>query len=138
MERTLSETPPPVAEAPADLKLFEFSEEDDQIFRQLSTRMRIVGIALLTWGILQAPRIFGSGDVGALLLALGLLATGVWTIRAAHGFRAIDQTVGSDIDHLMSALKSVHHLYTLVASIIAVIVVWIVIGLAFTLVVSLR
>jgi hypothetical protein len=116
---------------------FEFSAEDNKVFRNLALRMRIVGVALLTWGILQSPRIFGSGDIGAIILALGLLVAGVWTIRAAHGFRAVDQTEGADITHLMDALKSVLKLYSLVASIIAVIVVWIAIALGFALFVAL-
>jgi uncharacterized membrane protein len=137
LERKVSDAPETVAEVPASSSRYEFSEEDNRIFRQLALRMRVVGVALITWGILQGPPIFRHGDLGALVLALGLLVTGIWTIRAAHGFRAIDRTQGSDISHLMSALKSVHNLYTLVASVIAVIVVWIVIALVFALVVSL-
>jgi hypothetical protein len=136
-EQKVSDTQHGVAEASAGSNLFEFSAADNKVFSQLALRMRLVGIALLTWGILQGPRIFGSGDLGALLLALGLLSTGIWTIRAAHGFRAIAETQGSDISHLMGALRSVHSLYTMVASIIAVIVVWIVIALTFALMVSL-
>lgn len=119
------------------LSPFEFSEEDGQIFRQLSMSMRIVGIALLTWGILLTPRIFADGDMGALVMALCILTTGVWTILAAHRFRAIQQTQGDDIEHLMMAMRSVHHLYILIAGIIGVIVVWIVAALIITLIVSL-
>jgi hypothetical protein len=138
LERNVSDTPQAMTETPIEADRFEFSEGDNKVFSQLALRMRVVGIALLTWGVLQGPRVFGSGDLGAMVLALGLLATGVWTIMAAHGFRAIVQTQGSDISHLMSALKSVHNLYTLVASMIAVIVIWILIALGFALIVSLR
>ena len=115
---------------------YEFSERDNQLFGQLAIRMQIVGIAILVWALFQVPRVF-SGDVGALALTLALAVTGIWTVAAANQFRAITRTEGSDISHLMRALWSVHNLYTLAASIIAVIVVWILIALGFTLLVTL-
>jgi len=115
---------------------YEFTGEDNRLFGQLALRMRVVGIAILVWAFFQAPRVF-SGDVGALALTLALTVTGIWTVAAANQFRAITRTEGSDISHLMRALWSVHNLYTLAASIIAVIVVWILIALGFTLLVTL-
>ncbi len=133
----MPDTPKGAADSSAALDWYEFSDEENTVFRQLALRMRVVGIALLTWGILQGPKILADGDIGAIMLSLGLMTSGVWTIRTAHSFRAIHQTQGSDIAHLMSALRSVHKLYTLVAGIITVIIVWILLALAFTLVVSL-
>lgn len=133
----MTDKPHVADEGPARLSPFEFSDEDNRLFRQLSMTMRIVGVALLTWGILMIPRIFQDGDLAALVLSLGLLVTGVWTVRAGHRFGAIEQTEGADMEHLMSALTSLHHLYTLVAGVIGVIVVWIVGALVFTLIVAL-
>jgi len=115
---------------------FEFGEDENRLFSQLALRMQIVGLAILVWAFFQSPRVF-SGDVGALAFTLAMAVTGILTIMAANQFRAITRTEGSDIAHLMRALWSVHSLYTLAASIIGVIVVWIVIGLGFTLMVTL-
>jgi len=122
--------------APVSARAVEFGEEENRLFRQLALRMYIVGVAILVWGFFQAPRIFG-GDLGALALTLALMVTGIWTVGAARRFQAIVKTEGSDYSHLVRALRAVHHLYTLAAAVIAVIAVWVVVALGFTLVVTM-
>jgi hypothetical protein len=48
------------------------------------------------------------------------LLVGVWTKAAADSFKQIVDTTGSDINHLMNAISSLHKMYTLVYTLIVI------------------
>ena len=66
-----------------------------------------------------------------MLAGIIFLLIGVWTRSAATSFQEIVTTTGRDIGHLMSALSSLHKMYSLVYTLIIVtlIVVLVAIGL---------
>ncbi len=121
---------------------YEFTAEENTVFRNLAQYMRNVGIFFSLLGIATAAgavyllyegnKILGklpgeidtsllqkaSGTVllfGALCLALGL-----FTRHAASSFRLVADTEGSDIEHLMSALGALKKLYFILFIIAAI------------------
>jgi hypothetical protein len=62
------------------------------------------------WGVL----------IQTLLAGVIFLAIGVWTRSSAASFREIVTTTGRDIGHLMSALASLHKMYSLLCTLIIV------------------
>jgi hypothetical protein len=62
------------------------------------------------WGIL----------IQTALAGVIFLCIGIWTRSAASSFREIVTTTGRDIGHLMSALTSLHKMYSLLYTLIIV------------------
>ena len=111
---------------------YEFSTEQNTLFSNLASKLRIVGITFIVLGILQSflalinSGIFGilTGVAGGVLFAV----IGVLMVNAASSFKLIVDTQGQDIDNLMHALRSLLSMYSiqfwaLVISVILVLLV---------------
>jgi hypothetical protein len=128
-EQSASPTP---AEAGSSQAAYEFGKEDEQAVSQLALRMRIVGIAMVLYGAFELRRLL-SADIASLLVSVPFLLVGYFTIDSSGSFRSIVRTTGADIGHLMSALHSLHRLFTVAAAIIGVLLFVIAVTLGFAL-----
>ncbi len=98
---------------------YEFSPEDDDLFKGLSNRMRYLAVLLVILALLGIPAILGGGGYTALVTLL-YTVTGVLTFGVARSLRRIVTTEGSDISHLMSALGSLNNLLTFVVILVTI------------------
>ena len=105
--------------APARGEGYEFSPEDDALFKGLSNRMRSLAVLLGILALLAIPEIL-SGSAMAALVTLLYAVTGVLTIGAGNALRRIVTTEGSDVSDLMAALASVNNLLTFVVILVAI------------------
>ncbi len=110
---------PPTPGAP-----YEFSDEDNVLFKGLALRMSSLGFFLLVLAALDMPALLRA-EGRAVVVAILYMVTGAWSFLTAYSIRSIVETEGSDISHLLSALKSLRHLLTL-----AVVLVMILLALA--------
>ena len=98
---------------------FEFDVNQNDLLRDLSGKMRFVGLLLLFVGFLNGVSgliiMFSklqdglSSIVGGIILVL----IGLWTRRASISFTQIVETEGRDISNLMIALGELRKLYAL-------------------------
>ncbi len=126
---------------------YEFDPQQDEVIDNLSNSMRWVAAPLWVLGILYAVatvlalvQVFSRPEslyalLSFLLVTLFFLALAGWTVRAADSFKAIAQTRGRDISHLMDALNNLRKLYSMLALIVKVYVAILVISLVVGLVV---
>ncbi len=75
------------------------------------------------WGIA-----LGTGATGLFYLLMG-----VWTRAAAGSFRKIVDTRGSDIHHLMVGMESLHKMYSLLYTLLVVILLAGIVGIGLSL-----
>lgn len=115
---------------------YEFTADQNVVIGGLAGKMKLVAIFLVTIGILSAMVNWVQGSIiTGLILGLVYALIGVWTFDAARSFRKIVDTQGSDISHLIDALKDMRRIYTLqfwvilVASILILIAIGSVIGI---------
>ncbi len=113
MEEQVSQKQPHTAQG------YEFGHAQNETFRNLGSRMKVVGIIYMVTGgflgLIGVISLFVMPAFGVLymLFATVQLLIGIWTNNAASSFRLIVDTKGSDISHLMSALESLRKLYNL-------------------------
>jgi len=120
--------------------VYEFSESQNQLIRDLAHKMQIVGYFLTAIGFLVivsgviltvqqlslavgqmsqsqgvSKETWGSllGGLGNLVQGSVQCIVGWWTARAAKSFRLIVWTRGNDIENLMGALGELRKLYGL-------------------------
>lgn len=101
------ETPSVIVKGSDD---YEFSVFEDSVVTTLASRMKVAGVAVITMGIAhtliammlvrQAPTNVASSMITALICSI----LGALLLSAARQFRAIAETQGDDLSHLMSAL----------------------------------
>lgn len=108
------------------MAFYEFTDEENVVFKGLSLRMNIagalmivVGVLMLIVGIVRYP--FSMALV--LLVANGLLLFGIGylTFRTAGRYKKIVETQGHDIMYLMEAMTAQSRVYTLIVIIIVVV-----------------
>lgn len=102
---------------------FEFGAAENQVFTGLAAAMRFVGtgsVALATVMILSALAGAWLTGVRALPFSLGqavgaavLVISGVWLRGAARSIEQIVKTEGSDVSHLMGAMRDLAQMFTL-------------------------
>jgi hypothetical protein len=99
--------------APVRPTQFEFTDAQNQVFRDLGKRMTTVGNLILAFGALALLASLAASAKGGGGVVSGVLwcIFGHWTSKAGKGFTAIATTQGSDIDHLMGALDHLRQLY---------------------------
>ena len=109
---------------------YEFSAGQNSVFSGLAGAMKFVGIVSAVLGALTLAPVFVqpvalliNGPQAALLIAIG-----IWTTRASNSIRAIVDTQGNDINHLMAAMEGLSRLYRLqrammILAMVAVIIV---------------
>jgi hypothetical protein len=109
---------------------YEFNSFQNARLSALAGWMTAAGVALIGWATLQLVTVgtlYGSllaGPAGYmrslalynLVVAVGVntihMLVGVWTLRGARGFQRVVSTQGSDMQHLMSGLKSLRDSYS--------------------------
>lgn len=121
----------------ADPPQFEFSAGDNAEFLRLATKMRGVGFWFVVYGIAMIlvfafqliPR-NGRIDVEPLNLVTGLvfLFLGNRTRHAARSFHRIAETSGSDVTHLMQAVRALSRFYGLIDKLIFIVVILVILG----------
>ena len=106
---------------------FEFSEQQNGVFRELARAMKFVGTFLLVVGTLVG--LFGlvqviaaaiaetpaqaAGGVMFILQALVYVLIGMWTRNASADVSRVATTSGNDIHHLMAAMGELKRVYVL-------------------------
>lgn len=92
---------------------FEFTEAQNQVFKDLGRRMTAVGNLILVFGVLTllAALVASTRGGGGAVSGVIWCVFGSWTAKAGKGFTAIAATEGNDIDHLMGALDQLRQLY---------------------------
>jgi hypothetical protein len=108
--------------------MYEFTEQENQVFRSLANRMRFVGYVDIGFSGVSALyaaflgftawRTAGFIDLQAdIFAALGatlfLFLTGSWTAAAGKAFQQIVTTQGNDIVILMGGMAQLCKFYTL-------------------------
>ena len=115
--------PAPIAEVPEDAGArlpmpggpYEFTEGQDETIASLVRYMRLAGIALLLFGLLQAAGgVISSRNGWSLLVQAAVsLVLGALLMTIAARFRRIVDSRGRDIGHLMEALAGLRLMYAL-------------------------
>jgi len=124
----------------ADGLTYEFSSQENETVRVLSSRMRFVGIMnLIGAGFYAIAGIFAMLVKPLLSILYAppfayFLFVGMWTITAGSEFRSIVDTSGQDIPHLMTALGSLRKLYNLQFWLIIIVIIMFVLGIGLTLI----
>ena len=73
--------------------------------------MNLVGVFSMILGALSCLAII-NGDPSGLINGGVMIFIGLWTTRAAKSFRAIVDTEGADLTHLMTGIEGLKKLYT--------------------------
>jgi hypothetical protein len=142
--------------APAAPTQYEFNDEQNGRISRLADSMRtvagllqILGLVFAIFfvmklvyllqikdeGIRHLPAIAAIGMGSAMMLCL---AMGLWTSWAAQEFRKVVETKGSDLWHLMNALRQLNHMYSLIQAIVYGSLVLAVVGLVLALVAQFK
>jgi hypothetical protein len=125
----------------SESRRYEFDESQNEIFRNLSRSMEIVGAFLVTLGVLYivafvlaiSEAVKEPAD-WAKVVAIGIamllaLTVGVWTRKAGRAFGDIPQSSGNDIEYLMDAVANLRKMYAILSSIVICFVVLLVLSL---------
>jgi len=95
---------------------YEFSESQNELVRDLSSKMNIYSIIMLVLGVIGLLMGLIAIAKGGVISAIQGITNGVigfLTMRAAASFKRIVDTEGSDMENLMGALGELRKLYTL-------------------------
>ena len=98
---------------------YEFSDEDNVLFKGLAARMTALGFFLIALAALDMPALL-RGERMAALFAVLFSVTGAWTFHTAYSVRSIAETEGQDISHLMYALRSMRNLLSVAVVLVLV------------------
>jgi hypothetical protein len=93
---------------------YEFTTDQNKEIAILVSRMRLVGLVLIVFGILGIIAgivDIAHGNAGSLIQGILNLFLGIFTRRGANEFDKIVRTQGRDISHLMAALRNVGAVY---------------------------
>ena len=107
---------------------YEFDASQNELFKDISKKMSLVGTLSLIGGILslvmgifvtivwlfiQKDNVHIRNGINGIIQGGFLLLIGNWTSKAAQGFLRIVKTTDNDIENLMGALGELRKLYTL-------------------------
>ncbi|MBA4066008.1 MAG: hypothetical protein C0501_20275 [Isosphaera sp.] len=140
---------PPWADPPADPRpQYEFDDAQNRVIADLALAIVWVRLPLLVVGLLQAViatglvfrlKLDGAHVVAVLSHALAAVVAFLlagWLGRAAEAFARITTTKGSDVTHLMTALRSLGSWFDLLAffvklylALLALLIVLLLVGL---------
>lgn len=123
-----------------EFQSYEFNNNQNQLIRELSEKMRFVSYFLIGLGVLVTilglVLIANGGGLGNIIQGIVQIFIGFWTNKAASAFKQIVDTQGNDMENLMSALSELRKLYTLQYWLYIVALIFvalgIVLGIAFT------
>ena len=120
---------------PAPGGAYEFTPTQNETIASLSRYMRLAGIVLVLFGVLQAVAavLAARGGVGIAIQGIVSAVLGVLVISIAGHFRRIVDSRGRDIGHLMEALAQLRLMYAIQVWIVvvAIVLIGIVIAVAF-------
>ena len=137
-----TEAPPPSPQPEFKSRQYEFTDEHNKNIGALAdamftvaTMMKLLGLAFVVFGGLQLGMAIqlraGYGPpIGFAVAALLFLVIGFWTSGSAASFRKIVETKNEDVWHLMSALRRLYNMYSLMRTIILGGLVLAVVGIA--------
>ena len=91
---------------------YEFTDEENKVFHQLSSSMKFVGGVLVVLGVIGLFEVL-QGDYGEVFDGVVQLVVGILTIIASKPIQKIVDTEGDDITHLMNAMKVLLKLYNI-------------------------
>lgn len=114
----------PSNSAPAAVPPYEFNAEENRVFADLAWRARSVGLWFIIFGILVLLSFIQNPNLGHVIVGLVLVMVGGWSRQSASGFDAVAKTQGSDVGHLMEALRNLAKLYSLLDRIIFCVVLF--------------
>lgn len=103
---------------------YEFGAAENERFQALAGVMHFAGIASVVLALVGGIFAFPASGSSAWRYALWVFQlvlpvfAGLWTLRAGNAFKAIAVTEGSDIRHLMDAVRELTKLFTLHAIVI--------------------
>ena len=107
------------------MAFYEFTEDENLIFKSLALRMNIAGVMMVVFGI--GMIVFGGirypWSLTLLLLAINgfiLFGIGYLIFQSAKRFKKITVTQGHDIMYLMEAMVDQSRLYALIGALIVV------------------
>lgn len=102
---------------------FEFGQAENQVFTGLAAAMRFVGggsvvlAAVMILSALAGAALAGMRampyTVGQAVGAAVMVISGVWLRGAARSIEQIVKTEGSDVSHLMGAMRDLARMFTL-------------------------
>ena len=101
------ETPSVVVKGSDD---YEFSVYEDSVLTTLASRMKLAGVGVIAFGVvhtliaMQLFHVDPSRMTSALFAALISAILGALLLSSARQFRAIADTQGEDVTHLMTAI----------------------------------
>jgi len=116
---------------------YEFSEMENQIIEKTASRAKTWGIISIVIGALQALVGLGSFAApqlaGTLIQGIVSIIIGVTFLGAGNSLKAVVDTQGNDIPHMMTALQKIGSAFfiQIVMTIIAVVLVGLVLILVF-------
>lgn len=93
---------------------YEFTSEQNAFLMKLVSKMRWFGIAVIILGAFQVViHVFFKVNFLNVMYGLFILLVGTLTVEVSHYFRKIVKTEGSDLDHLMNALRHLYKVYNI-------------------------
>ena len=103
---------------------YEFSEQQNTTFRQLSSAMKFVGVASIVLGFIvflgalkgDAMSIFSCIVQGSLSIIVGF-----WLRGAAESIARIATTEGNDVSNLMNAMGDLRKVYSLQRALLVIV-----------------
>jgi hypothetical protein len=101
---------------PSESRPYEFTPEQERLIADLAAKMRFVGFFAVLFGLLGVALMIYVWVLGILWVDVGTLVLfllGFWVLGAARSFRAVAETQGHDVTHLMHALGDLHRMFAL-------------------------
>ena len=105
---------------------YEFNEMESVVIRELADNVNFYGMFGLIFGSLGARGslavLFTQGPraVSSLVAVIGLIVQGIFARGAATRFRAVADTQGNDIPHMLAALADLQRFYLVMAGVGAI------------------
>ena len=108
---------------PIESPQHEFSQDDSAVFSRLALKMRGVGFWFEIYGIVMLLLFVfklwpknGNVEIAPMDLLTGVLflLLGHWTRRSGSAFRQLVDSEGSDLTHLINAMRELLRFYTLI------------------------
>jgi hypothetical protein len=111
---------------------YEFGPDESKLIKRLSGSMFFVGVMTQLFGLLEILAGFSKRDtdrIVAIVEGVLMLLIGGWLYRAAASFQKIVDTSGSDVSHLMAALRRLRSVFALQAFIFGLVCILVIVGI---------
>lgn len=111
---------------------YEFGPDESKLIKGLSGSMFFVGVMTQLFGLLKVlagMATNGNDRIFAIVEGVLMLLIGGWLYRAASSFQKIVTTSGSDVSHLMAALRRLRHVFALQAVIYGLVCILVIVAI---------